>query len=380
MLTSVAEIITEGRNPSEGNRDDALKLFQEALELFQSCLDVQEFNFSRAQEQENEPPGAEPSQQQDHPNPPDPGTTSSNVSETSETEVWATIVEPITKDILLDTCLAQIGTLTALCNLESSQNHPGLPWVEQYYRSTLLPKVSAYVDSPARKHEAALENAKFTSALSDAAYRTRAIDLPTYERELNSSFNNSEVDLASDPQGLCDRADAELMFNMSIEASLNSLGSSITPEGMAQLNVTRWKHLTRAVDSLTSASKLPSAKNLARIHLRRGDCELLRLKLGETPTHYELARKSATTLLNNAGIYYKNALAATGTVVGFKDTGDEQKEAVVREAVVIVLKGDGSKLRQLVTEDAGAVEGELEDMRGDGLLGVEAWERIRGLV
>ena len=93
---------------------------------------------------------------------------------------------------------------------------------------------------------------------------------------------------------------------------------------MNEFSKVSWTHITTALDSLTAASKLRDAQNLSRIHLRRGDCELLRLSLGEQPLKYELAIKSATILLQNAGLYYRMAGRQAGSDgAGAKEEGQE---------------------------------------------------------
>ena len=156
--------------------------------------------------------------------------------------------EPVTKDALLDTTIAQIDTLTAVCSLGSS--HTGLAWVEEYYRTTLKDKVLFYGSS--RRHEAALAQAKFTCALSDAAFRGGRLDLPTYENELNAAFINQDLDMSNDPQSLCDKADGELAFTASVQAAVQQ--AQFTE--LAQISSICWKHITKAVRTFRSNSSL----------------------------------------------------------------------------------------------------------------------------
>lgn len=113
-------------------------------------------------------------------------------------------------------------------------------------------------------------------------------------------------------------------------------------ESDAASNVVRWKHLTRALDSLTAASKLPSAKNLPRIHFRRGDCEMHRRSLGSAPSAYDIAVKSAPTLLKNAEIFYRGA----AKVANVEATHEEEVEASTKEAVVAGLSGSLNRLQE----------------------------------
>ena len=359
-MTSLAEAISEGENPFRSPQDEALRLFQESLELFQRCLSVQEIKLTEDQEK---------STQRAQPPPDDDSTDSINsaASNASEEEIWASMEEPVTKDALLDTTIAQVDTLTAICGLGSS--HTGLAWVEEYYCTTLKDKVLFYVDGSSRHNEIALAQAKFTCALSDAAFRGGRLDLPTYENEVNAAFTSQDLDLSNDPRSLCDKADAELAFNASVQAALQQA----QPTEMAQISRICWKHITRALDSLTAASKLPGAQNLPRIHLRRGDCELLRLHLGEAPLKYDLAIKSAQTLLKNTEVYFRGAanLAKTDVV-----TEEEQNEVKVKHSIAAGLAGDTERLSFLVKTQRDLVESIVEEMRDDGLLGAGGLHKI----
>ena len=361
VLTSLAEAISEGKRPSSSPQDEALSLFQESLELFQRCLNVQEFKLSQDPEHsthEAQPPPYADSRSVDN--------ISSSASNASEEEVWASVEEPVTKDNVLDTIMAQLDTLTAICTLGSS--HTGLAWIEDYYLTTLKDKVSFYVDGSARQHEAALAQAKFTCAISDAAFQDGRLDLPTYENELNAAFG-ALSDLSTDPQSLCDKADAELAFNASVQVALQRA----QPTDMPQLGSVCWKHITRALDSLTAASKLPDAQNLPRIHIRRGDCELLRLHMGGAPLNYDLAIKSAPTLLKNAEVFFRGAANLAKRDVG---TEEEQNEADVKESIVAGLEGDAKKLLLSAKTRRNLVESIVGEMRDDGLLGEESLQKI----
>ena len=364
MLTSLAETLSEGRASVETHRDEALRLFQEALELFQRCLNVQEFKYTQAQDN-----SAQEAASLSDANPADEATMSGNASNASEEEVWASVEEPITKDTLLDTAIAQLDTLTAICTLGSSHVHGGLAWVEEYYRTELNDRINSYLSGTSHQHEAALAIAKFVAAISEAAFRGGTLDLLTYERELNAAFTHQDLDLSNDPQALCDRADAYLSFNASVQNALQQAQST----ELTQIGSTCWKNVTKALDSLTAASKLPEAENLPRMHLRRGDCELLRLHLGETPLKYDLAIKSAPTLLKNAEVYFRGAAALAKRN---NDAEEEQKEAEVKETIALALADNSEKLTSLIKLRRDFVGVAVEEMRGEGLLGEQSVQKL----
>ncbi len=367
VLTSLAEANTGGRKPPEKDQNYALSLLQEALELFQRCLNLQEFKYNQAQEDvvnATEPLADNGDLDQNSSN--------SAASNASEEEVWASVEEPITKHTLLDTAVAQLDTLTATCGLGGSRSHNNLAWIEEYYRTELQAKIKFYVGDVgdiSHQYDAALAKAKFSGAIADAAFRSGHLDLLTYEQEINAAFTAPELHLEHDPQGLWDRADVELTFRSSIQASIANAQLVELP----QVANICWKHITKALDSLTTASKLPDALNLPRIHLRRGDCEMLRLCLGEAPLHYDLAIKSKPTLLKNAGVYYRGAGA-----LAKRDKGDEeeQRDAEIKEAVAAALSDDAQRLAALIKLQRGLVEATVEEMRDENLLGDESLRKI----
>jgi hypothetical protein len=368
VLTSLAEVITEGRRSSQNNRDDALRFLHEGLELFQRCLTVQELQFSGSQEMmqmgDEDAPGAE--------NGDDSGDREmiSNSSDAAEDEQWASVLEPVTKDTLVDTAIAQLQTLTIACGLLTSDPGGGLTWLEEYSDNLLRCKIATYVEGTNRQHELNLAMANFTCALADANYRTGPIDLETYERELKSTFGG-DLDLSQDPQGLCDRADALITFTSTVLESI-SLTVAKSREELSFLSNLLWKQLTSASTSLTSASKLPSATNLAKINIARGDVELRRLCLGESPLEHAAAKRSAAILLKNAQTYYRGA-AALARNDGFED---EEREATVKLAVSGTIAGDEGDQSGLDARDRKAILVVVEEMVEDGIVGSEWLQKL----
>ena len=343
-------------------------MLQEALELFQRCLTVQEFQFTQAQEQAGIPEDGAMNTE-------DESTMNDNpTSESSEGERWASIIEPITKDSLLDTALAQLETLTTVCGLLSSQGASGLAWIEEYSCNLLQPKLAAYLDGTSRNHEAGLARANFTAAYSDASFRAGQLDLPTYERDLTAAFGQA-LDLSTDPQGLCDRADALIALNASIVASTDHV-RNIAAKEIAQIKNLQWPQLTKALNDLAAAAKLPAADNLPRIHMRRGDCELLRLRLSEQPVPHATASANRNTLLKNAKVHYQSAAklaAASGSA-------DEEREASAKAGVVDGMSFNEANVLEPAAEyfntNTTLIE-VIEEMTEDGLLRAEM---LAGLV
>jgi hypothetical protein len=366
VLTSLAEVTSDGKTAIQTNRDEALHLFQEALEIFQRCLGIQEFQLT-----EQVTVAEENSTQDDGEN---IDMISSSTSETSENGRWATIVEPVTKDILVDTALAQLETLAAVCTLVGSKGRNHLAWIDEYYRNVLRDKIALYVDGTDRHQEAALISARFLCALLDASFRSGELEVSTYERELAAAYNQA-IDLSNNPHCLCDRADSEITFSTSVQASLQE-NLHAQSEDLYQINTISWKHLTMALNDLAAASKLPEVQNLPRIHLRRGDCELLRYRLSEEPASYDVAVKSASTLIKNAEVYYRGSARLARN----EGAADEEREASVKEVVAASIASKSGKVSELANSQMGAVTEVIGDMRDEGLLSNESIAFIDGFV
>ena len=356
-MTSLAEAIEECKSIPRKNHEQALAYFHEALELFNRCLSVQELEFSCIAEENNRSDEILPASQDD-------AQVAGDLEQEALEEQWVTIVEPVTYNTLIDTVIAQLEALTALCSLMGSHSPTEIQRIEEYYSGNLKDKVMLYGDASGRQHETWLAKARFTCTLNDAAFRLGLVDITGYERELRSSF--TWPGLANDPRALCDKADAEVALSSSIGVQLSMLLQS---QNLESLNSLRWRYLSFALDDLAAAAKIPNVQNLARVHLRRGDCELLRYQLGREPTCYDRAFRSASVLIKNAGTYYRGAAGLSRS----QGEPDEEREATMKEAIAAGLSGDLDKLQGNLRgggEEAkrAALLETVEDMKEEGLL------------
>lgn len=363
VLTSLAEAITESKRPAEEQIQEALRYLREALELFQRCLALQELRYTESLEQikmmeagEFDSPGddagvavsqgpTEPSESQD--------------SHEEEEERWAAVVEPVTKNTLVDTAVAQLETLATLCSLLTFDPGSGIAWVEEYSYDLLRTKIPAYVEGTDRHHEVARARAQFLAALTEILYRSGRIDVETYQRELSSVFP-PDLDLSKDPVGLCSKAEALTSFNSAIADNPPALNAEQASRSLAL----RWQSLSSALEALSAASKLATAENVPKIHLARGDAEMSRWQLGRPPWNYAMSRQNAATLLKNAQTYYRGAAALARR----DGAAEQERDGSCKEALAAALAGDRTKLEQLRS----AVPKELltvaEDMVEDGLV------------
>ncbi|OBT61779.1 hypothetical protein VE03_09071 [Pseudogymnoascus sp. 23342-1-I1] len=352
VLTSLAEALDDVGNDA----GSLVPLLEEAVELFQRCLTLQEFRFSESEalrDSINADEGSSSPIDSDGGAPltPAAATASSQPSE----EQWASIVEPTTPDTLLDTILALLETLTVLA---TKLDPRGLAALEEY-TSTLLAKLPTYLaPSPTRAPEVGLTRANLLSALAEAGFRAGSIDAATYERAITEAFR--DLDLAADPKGLTDKADAMLSFAA-------ALRTQPVEDGQQQQQiVARWGALTQAGSALGAAAKVPGAMNLARIHLARGDAEMLRFRVKDG-TGYP-GNVDAGVLVKNAGVFYRGA-ARQALVDGEGGVGREGK---VKGALAAAVGGDSEPLKELVGSETQLTIDLLGGCVGDGLV-EEKW-------
>lgn len=337
VLTSLAEAVTDTKRPIEEKLNQAAKLLQEAIELFQRCLVLQELKFTEMQEQIRQMESGEVVQPPQEPSARESPDEQPQESE-QEQEQWAAVVEPVTRDTLMDTAIAQLEALTTLCSLLTYDPSVGLNWVEEYSANLLQNKISAYVEGSNRFHEAALAGAKFSAGLNEVLYRSGRINAETYHGAVVNAFSQ-ELNISANPEGLCAKADALISFN----TATADQPPSNDQEAYAKLTTLRWQALSSAVEALTKASKLPGAENLPKIHLARGDTEMSRWRLGFPPWEHSTAQQYGVTLLRNAQTYYRGAAALARR----DGSSDELRDGTCKEAIAAAIEGQKEKLAQL---------------------------------
>ena len=260
-------------------------------------------------------------------------------------EQWASIVEPVTKSTLLDTCTAQMQALTSLIPLISG-SHDALHELETASRvlfDKAFASVTEELSSVISYHS---DRAKLIIALAKASYRASLITLQQYSDALTSSY--SFPGFESSASVLCDFAEVAVDFSSSAVEAKHDHAS------VASLC---WKHLSDALTALAKAVKLPDAIDLSFIHGRRADIELLRVRLAESPMLFQQAVNNKTTLLKNAEVFYRGAAKLAGA------SGDlaVEREMKGREAVVKATQENSQA-------NLGGLEDVVNDMREEGLL------------
>lgn len=376
-MTSLAEATSE----RDGHR--TLVLLKESLDCFQRCLVIQERQVQDASDPASQDADKDQVPSQDESE--DMDMTPAKEDPSLEQETWATIVEPVTIDSLCDTMIAQTDALATICTLEPNTSGPDLAWAEEYYTTQIQAKLTSYATTTGRQQEHRLAEAKYRCALANAAFRTSRIDIASYAQTLTQSY--LDFNLTQDFQGLYDQANAEIAFCESIRQQPSPdylpppIDDTTTQTNNDETAKLRWKHLTTALTCLTNAAKLPpsaAALSLSGIHLRRGDCELMRLNLREPPLSYDLAAKSTPTLLGNAALYYRMAGREAG-VQGLS-AKEEGVEAYLKGIVVACLEGKVGEQLPLSEKSKAELRDLVAEMLGEGLLGGRAVEGVAAIL
>ncbi len=362
MLTSIAELVAqEAKLPY----DQALSLLEEALELQNRCLTRQEYLYAESQQQQSDSTQkSEPVNQEIPANVDSEQPRSANGGTNQPEEQWASIIEPVTKDTLIDTIEAQISTLTTLCSVLSSSpgSAPGssLAWVEEYSSKLLNIKLPAYLDAATeRVPEIALTKANFLSALLEAGFRSGSLDAPTYKRERDAAFAVPELDMQNSFTALLANATSLIAFN---SALVETMLVDVAP-----LASMRWNALSAAIGDLTKGSKLSetAAEDVPKTHLLRGDASMLQFQLSRPTSAYQPAISNTASLLKNAEVFYRNASRLARS-------DDERSEALLKEAVALFLQNREmgmAKIQALLErEGSQSITMRMEDLISDGLI------------
>ncbi|RMZ84595.1 hypothetical protein DV737_g1150, partial [Chaetothyriales sp. CBS 132003] len=284
---------------------------------------------------------------------------------TAEEDQWFAVVEPVTKDTLIDTLLAQIGTLTTLCDVLASLGPtagPSLPWIEEFSQTIInkkLPAVASDADA-ARQADIRLAIARFTSSLLEAGFRQGRLDAATFKRERDNAFDLPEV------AGTGSQGYDVLVANAESLAAFESAVADMLP-GHVELAAVRWQALASATSCLTTAAKLSgnTQDDTAKTHWLRGDASLQQYQMTAPPLAYEQAISNKRQLLKNAEVFYRNASKL------YKD--EEQKaKADLRSSLVGVLLGandaDGAAKLAAHHRGQGWVQIQIRNMVDEGLL------------
>jgi hypothetical protein len=170
-------------------------------------------------------------------------------------------------------------------------------------------------------------------ARADLFFRFQKINLSSYMIALENSFSPI---LSQHPEGLVSKAEAFILFNTTVR----NRHTPLPQEGFV-FNPVRWKALTCALDLLTTASRIHTASHLGRIHILRGDIELMRYQLSREVPPYEIAVRNSRVLCQNAEVFYRGAKALC-------EKKEDAMEASAKEALAKGLGGDKERLKEFL--------------------------------
>ncbi|CAG8949410.1 hypothetical protein HYFRA_00005039 [Hymenoscyphus fraxineus] len=341
VLTSLADGVSwKNSNDAEGDRASC-GLLEEALGLFQRCLLQQEREYEQFQAQLASASGqmeasiSENVQIQES----NSNNSTSQSTDTNEEEQWVSVMEPITKDGLVDTLLALVETLSVLCSRSSRLERDAgkyLHTVEQFATPELLQKLSMYASGTERELDAAVGQAGLVSSISETKYRVRVIEFRAYSAAVEEAW--ARLDLEKHVEGLCNRAESYTTASNTIFEG--EAANSADPSIISEIAKLQWMLFSLAAQDVTAASKFRDDDNIGKIFLMRGDLELSRASLGRPPLDLELAQKNRGVLLGNAEKYYRGAKVLTSG----GETQEENEEATIKEALAKGLLGDWKEL------------------------------------
>ncbi|KXJ90829.1 hypothetical protein Micbo1qcDRAFT_119600 [Microdochium bolleyi] len=367
VLRSIAEEVAGADDlPSA----EAIKLLEEAWELQRKCFEIQKVRYLESQEEErlaNEQAAAEATQDSAAPGSAEAqGDNGGDDGEGGEEEEqWVSVVEPVTKDTLIDTVVAQLETLTTLCSIltDAPDSAPpsALSFAEKHSSDLIQTLPELTHDKADRLQEITLARANFVSSLLSAGTRAGKLEPATYKTELDAVFAAPELQTpAPSVDVLLAHAKALIALSSAFRDNY-AYDPAATAPG-------RWNALTQASERLTAASKTAGIdqSDLATTHLLRGDCSMYLHNLQYPPASHKPAADRAPQLLKNAEIFYRNAQKLSAEA-------EEKGVAGVRSSVAGLLQEQG----QVYSVDkvlSGCPQGQqwaieqLEDMMAEGLL------------
>jgi hypothetical protein len=380
-------------------------LLEEAVEIFTKCLQSQqqEYSLMQAEIAKAQASGeyteawagelpAEESQEQEM-------ETESSTSDAPGD--WATVEEPLTPESILETCTAQLNTLTTLLGLYIPATD--LSSIEKRAQdgldtaTTKIPALLELIDaSPATtaveepkagptlsigstsaveeasttpKDDAILAAANFQASIAEVQYRSGRTSSTEYAEAVERTFSSLTAKTTTPDLTITNIQSAYADALMDLASALAATDIDI-----------QWTALTQTQNILTQLSSVPytsmlAASRLADVFLARGDTDLFRFRLSLLESAKPAWAKSRPTLVANAGVFYRGGrtYAEKAGVAGVRATADSK--AIVAEILKEVAIGSG------VVKDNWKGRGEdvarvLEQMVEEGIVGRENVEGV----
>ncbi|KAF2752280.1 hypothetical protein M011DRAFT_393524 [Sporormia fimetaria CBS 119925] len=413
VLTSLSEALIE-RGP-EG-KTSAKGMLEEAVSIFTKCLARQQDEYDQTQAAIAEVTASQNIEPEPQRAPPPPVAESQDVESSSSTTdgpvEWATVVEPITPDSLLETCTAQLGTLTTLLSACDPSELPTLQMHVESGLDTIETKIPAFIKqaqsfprpvhveepqsgpqlsltaaAPERQstpeQDALLAAANFQAAICEGRYRaaqSTTMDYATKVEQLYAPLTSGAIESATlDPTQVdALSAYADALFSMASAIS-DRQQSSTSPPSSEDLEA-QWTALTHAQTILTKLSSAPNASaltasQLANIFSVRGDIDLSRFHISLLEAANSTWAKSKAVLVSNAGVFYRGSRSYADRAGAAATRKIADAKAIVAEILKQALNGNVqvSPEWKAKTEEIMRV---LQQMVEEGVISVDNGEHV----
>jgi hypothetical protein len=415
VLTSLAEAGLEVSSPAAG-KQDARPLLEEAVEILTKCLESQQQEYAQMQaeiakieasgeyKEAWEGERQQPAEAQEEDMETDSGTSEAPGD-------WATVEEPLTPEGILETCTAQLSTLTTLLGLYNPATD--LSSIEKKAQDgidTATNKIPTLIDlidkSPAPgiadepkagptlsigstsapeeatttpKEDAILAAASFQASVAEMQYRSGRTTSTEYAGTVEQIFSNlvQSATQSTSPNLAAINVQSAYADALMDLASALADGAQYTPSAPTFSTdvVIQWTALTQTQNLLTKLSGAPytsilSPSRLADVFIARGDTDLFRFRISLHEGAKPAWAKSGPTLVSNAGVFYRGgrSYAEKAGAAGVRSTADAK--AVVAEILKAV--ASGSEMTKDTWKGRTAdVPKVLEQMVEEGIVGRE---------
>ncbi|KAI5847595.1 hypothetical protein BZA05DRAFT_475813 [Tricharina praecox] len=347
--TAVAEVLERGGSGDGGEAGEAVAHLLKARDMFAECLRWQRGVF----ESYSEPAlvgqgmgmrmgigmGAGDGTGEDEDEDMEMGGVELGEERREEGEEYAVIQEPVTEGVIADTLVELLKTLSTLLPLLPDPRKAAASASELLQQLHLL-----HASLPSRQTELSIASAVTQCAIAESAHRVSPSpsSLSTWESTLTSAFSPTWP-WPHSPEALCAKSDCHISLASTVPAAA-------------------WRHYALSSQALAAAASLDGGKT-ARIHVARGDTELLRSRTEAcTP-------ETRAVLRRNAGVFYRGAVRLVG-----EREGKTKREAEVKELAVRVEDG--------VEEAGGIREGDrgarevLEEAVEEGVFLPGIWSMV----
>jgi hypothetical protein len=396
-----------------------ISLLEEAVGLFMKCLESQQQEYSQMQVEIAKMQTSEGYEESRVQPPPEAQSESTETEpSTSETpEDWATVEEPPTPETMLDTCTAQLETLTKLLGLyDVDVDRSSVEKMAQNGLNTVNSKIPTLIElvdgSPAatavREREsgptlsigsssttdqasttsgedAILAGLNFQESIAAAQYRGGLITSTKYAQDVEQIFSSVIEDTAKSARSElasinAQSAYADALLSLAAALSGSPQYTASSPTFAKDIEI-QWTALTQAQDIVTRLSSAPhtsilSAARLAPLFIGRGDADLFRFRISLLKSAKPAWKKSGPTLVANAGVFYRGGRAHAEKAGTTQDWNTADARATVAEILKEVASGSGV-IKDTWKGRSEDVAKELEQMVDEGIV---ARENVDGVL